>query len=339
MKAIKNCILLFIFMLGCLFAGGKAHAQRTLIEAKIDSAAILIGEQTHIHLTVVTDKGRAVQMLVPVDTIVRGVEVLDISAPDTSLIENDRIVIRQDLLITSFDSDLYSFPPFRVVDGVDTVYSKGELGLKVVTVEVDTEKPEEFYDIAGIWKPPFVLSDYYLIIYSVLIGLFLICVIGYVIERIKNKKPVIPFAKEKPKLPPHEQAIHELDRIKLQKLWQQGRNKEYYTLVTETLRKYIVERFSVYAMEMTSAEILAIIRRENEADSVYDNLKQVLLLADFVKFAKFNPLPDENELSMMNAYLFVNQTKQADFPPAGAPEDESDNNEQTTYSTLTKEET
>ena len=219
---------------------------------------------------------------------------------------------------------------------MDTIYSKGEIGLKVITVQVNAEKPEEFFDIAGVWKPPFVLADYYLIIYSVLIGLFLICVIGYVIERIKNKKPVIPFAKEKPKLPPHEQAFHELDKIKQQKLWQQGRNKEYYTSVTDTLRKYIVERFGISAMEMTSAEILSIIRRENEADSAYDSLQQVLLLADFVKFAKFSPLPDENELSMMNAYLFVNQTKQVDYSPAVMPEEESDDNEQAIHSTINK---
>ena len=106
-----------------------------------------------------------------------------------------------------------------------------------------------------------------------------------------------------------EQAIKELDEIKQQKLWQQGRSKEYYTLITDTLRKYIEERFGINAMEMTSGEILELIRKNSEAQSVYDNLRQILQLADFVKFAKMNPLPDENDLSMMNAYLFVNQTK------------------------------
>lgn len=120
---------------------------------------------------------------------------------------------------------------------------------------------------------------------------------------------MIPFKKEEPKLPPHEQAIKELDEIKQQKLWQQGRSKEYYTLITDTLRKYIEERFGINAMEMTSGEILELIRKNSEAQSVYDNLRQILQLADFVKFAKMNPLPDENDLSMMNAYLFVNQTK------------------------------
>jgi len=103
--------------------------------------------------------------------------------------------------------------------------------------------------------------------------------------------------------------MKELDEIKQQKLWQQGRNKEYYTLLTDTLRKYMVNRFGINAMEMTSGEILELIRLESEANSSYNSLKQILELADFVKFAKLHPLPDENELSLMNAYLFVNQTK------------------------------
>ena len=178
-----------------------------------------------------------------------------------------------------------------------------------------------------------------------LLALFLICVIAYLIKRIRSKKSLIPFKKEEPKLPPHEQAIKELDEIKQQKLWQQGRNKEYYTLITDTLRKYIEERFGIHAMEMTSGEILACIRMENEADSVYQNLKQILHVSDFVKFAKMHPLPDENELSLMNAYLFVNQTK-IELPAAsdtvsateGAenPADRSARGE-TNDSTITKE--
>ena len=34
-------------------------------------------------------------------------------------------------------------------------------------------------------------------------------------------------------------AMKELDEIKQQKLWQQGRNKEYYTLLTDTLHASI----------------------------------------------------------------------------------------------------
>lgn len=286
----------------------EARAQRTLIDVEIDSAAILIGEQTTLHLTVTADKDRPVSIVIPNDTLMAGVEVLNLSKADSSLIENNRLLIKQDILITSFDSSLYLLPPLKVIDGVDTVYSN-QVALKVSTIPVNTDKPEEFFDIKSVWKPPFVWADYYPIIYGILLALFLICVIAYFLKRYRERRSLIPFKKEEPKLPPHEIAIKELDSIKERKLWQQGMNKEYYTEITETLRKYIEERFSISAMEMTSDDILDLISKNTEAQSVYDNLDQILRLADFVKFAKMNPLPDENDLSMVNAYLFVNQTK------------------------------
>jgi hypothetical protein len=333
-KVVKKSFL-FLLLFHILLSEGKAWAQKTLIDVKIDSAAILIGEQTPLHLTVTTNRGKNVQIVIPGDTLTRGIEVLSISLPDSSIIENNRLLIKQDVLITSFDSSLYLLPPVKVIDGADTIYSN-QIALKVSTFPVNVDAPEEFYDIKYVWKPPFVLADYYPLIFGVLITLFLICVTGYIIQRIRNKKPLISLGKSEPSLPPHEQAIRELDRIKQQKLWQQGRNKEYYTLLTETLRKYIVDRFDINAMEMTSGEILTIIRRGNEADSVYENLKQILQLADFVKFAKMNPLPDENDLSMMNAYLFVNQTKQEVVNIPGIEEEETET-EKTNNSTLTKE--
>ncbi|WP_297905515.1 hypothetical protein [uncultured Parabacteroides sp.] len=326
MKLIKKSILFLIAAVS--LAGGKVYAQRPLIDVTIDSAAILIGEQTTLHLTVTADKDRPVQIVIPNDTLMAGVEVLNLSKADSTEIENDRLVIKQDVLITSFDSSLYLLPPLKVIDGVDTVYSN-QVALKVSTIPVNVDKPEEFSDIKTVWKPPFVWADYYPIIYGILLALFLICVIAYIVKRMRAKKSLIPFKKEEPKLPPHEQAIKELDEIKQQKLWQQGRSKEYYTLITDTLRKYIEERFGISAMEMTSGEILDLIRKNSDAQSVYDNLKQILQLADFVKFAKMHPLPDENDLSMMNAYLFVNQTKVEELV---APADNSQSSEPVTSS-------
>ena len=300
--------ILFIAIVLSFLQGTKLYAQQTLIDVSIDSAAILIGEQTVLHLTVTTDNGKNVIVPIPNDTLMTGVEVLNIAKADTTVIDNNRLLIKQDILVTSFDSSLYLLPPFKVIDQTDTIYSN-QVALKVSTIPVNIDKPDEFNDIKDTWDPPFVLADYYLLIYGVLFACFLICLIGYILKRLRNRQSIIPFKKQEPKLPPFEMAMKELDEIKQQKLWQQGRNKEYYTLLTDTLRKYMVNRFGINAMEMTSGEILELIRLDSEANSSYNSLKQILELADFVKFAKLHPLPDENELSLMNAYLFVNQTK------------------------------
>ena len=296
----------------CLLTGITAGAQQTLIDVKVDTADILIGEQTTLHVTVTTAPNRRIIIPLPGDTLMTGVEVLSVSDAD-STIADGRLVIRRDILVTSFDSSLYLLPPFVAIDGSDTIESD-QVALKVSTVPVDVDNPEQFYDIKDVWKPPFVLADYYPWIFGILTALFIICVIGYLIQRYRRHQSEVPVKSAEPELPPYEVAIRELDSIKDQKLWQQGLNKEYYTQVTDTLRRYISRRYGVNAMEKTSEEILAIIERETDERSVYDTLRQVLRLSDYVKFAKLHPLPDENDESMRNAYLFVNQTKRTEVP-------------------------
>ena len=309
LKVISVRMLLLVV---CLLAGFTAGAQQTLIDVKVDTADILVGEQTTLHVTVTTDPNRRIIIPLPSDTLMTGVEVISVSDAD-STVADGRLVIRRDILVTSFDSSLYLLPPFIAIDGADTIASN-QVALKVSTVPVDVDNPEKFYDIKDVWKPPFVLADYYPWIFGVLTALFLICVIGYLVQRYRRHRSEVPVKPAEPELPPYETAIRELDSIKDQKLWQQGLNKEYYTQVTDTLRRYISRRYGVNAMEKTSEEILAIIERESDERTVYDTLRQVLRLSDYVKFAKLHPLPDENDESMRNAYLFVNQTKRAEAP-------------------------
>lgn len=317
LKVISVRMLLLVV---CLLAGFTAGAQQTLIDVKVDTADILVGEQTTLHVTVTTDPNRRIIIPLPSDTLMTGVEVISVSDAD-STVADGRLVIRRDILVTSFDSSLYLLPPFVAIDGADTIASN-QVALKVSTVPVDVDNPEKFYDIKDVWKPPFVLADYYPWIFGVLTALFLICVIGYLVQRYRRHRSEVPVKPAEPELPPYETAIRELDSIKDQKLWQQGLNKEYYTQVTDTLRRYISRRYGVNAMEKTSEEILAIIERESDEHTVYDTLRQVLRLSDYVKFAKLHPLPDENDESMRNAYLFVNQTKRAEAlqPDGAAPE-------------------
>ena len=305
----------------CLLTGITAGAQQTLIDVKVDTADILIGQQTTLHVTVTTDPNRRIIIPLPGDTLMTGVEVLSVSDAD-STIADGRLVIRRDILVTSFDSSLYLLPPFVAIDGSDTIESD-QVALKVSTVPVDVDNPEQFYDIKDVWKPPFVLADYYPWIFGILTALFIICVIGYLVQRYRRHRSEVPVKPVEPELPPYEVAIRELDSIKDQKLWQQGLNKEYYTQVTDTLRRYISRRYGVNAMEKTSEEILAIIERETDERSVYDTLRQVLRLSDYVKFAKLHPLPDENDESMRNAYLFVNQTKRTEAPQSDEPTTET----------------
>ena len=118
----------------------------------------------------------------------------------------------------------------------------------------------------------------------------------------------------KPKLPPHVIALQELDKLKTEQLWQQDKVKDYYTRLTDIVRVYIEDRFSVPAMEQTTFEILSEFKRNgSQLDTkTYNELQEILEVADFVKFAKLTPLPDVNQNMMTFAYLFVNETTPAE---------------------------
>jgi hypothetical protein len=299
-------------------------AQKASAHATIQPTEIMIGEQALINVKIIS---------FPVydSEIVPGVEVIVMLPPDT-LIENNVMTLNFKYVVTSFDSTLYHVPFIPVFDGTDTVYSNS-FGLKVtspelsdstlsylekinsgVTDSIDFEQLQ-LHDIKPVQKAPFVWTDYLWILWLVLGIAFILALIGLVIYLILKKKRKGYVFKPPVVQPAHVRAINELDKLKAEKIWQQGREKEFYSKLTDILRHYIYEREGVNAMEMTSGEILNEVRKLQEVDSVYDNLKQILSTSDLVKFAKYKPYPDENDLSLVNAYFFVNQTREPDPIP------------------------
>ncbi|MDR0799027.1 MAG: hypothetical protein LBN18_04640 [Dysgonamonadaceae bacterium] len=305
-----------------LWTSVQIYAQPAIIKASIDSTQILIGEQTKIRLEIVTDPALSLKLPMPADSLVKGIEIIEISSVDTADLGTNRLSLKYDFLVTSFDSALYLIPPFQLIAGLDTIYSN-ELALKVATLPVDTES-RRFYDIKDVMTPRWVWTDYIWYVLIPLFGLIALGLIAYLIYWLTTQKKPVVFKKEEPALPPHVVALKALDEIKDQKLWQQGKAKLYHSEITDTLRKYMERRFSIAAMESTSGEILEQLQQTGAAGQVYEPLKQILQLADFVKFAKYQPLPGENELSLTNAYLFVNGTKQEESLP---PELSLENNE------------
>ena len=115
----------------------------------------------------------------------------------------------------------------------------------------------------------------------------------------------------KPKRPAHEIALETLKKIAEEKLWQQGLYKQYQSSVSDAIRTYIEHRFDINAMEYTTDETLSHLRNNLVPVEAKEKLRQLLQLADLVKFAKAIPVGTENELSMQQAVDFVMLTKPA----------------------------
>ena len=286
----------------------SANAQNVTVDASIDSLQLFIGQQAKIKLEVSYDANQKMRLPVFYDTIITGVEVVDIAKPDTQFLnDKKRLLITQEYTITSFDSALYYLPPFEVLVDNKPYYSKN-LALNVLSVPVDTLHPDQFFGPKGIMKPPFAWEDWELITWLALLSIPLIILIIYLIVRYNDNKPIIRTIKIEPKLPPHQLAMKEIERIKSEKSWQKGDSKAYYTELTDTIRTYIKDRFGFNALEMTSSEIIDRLLQEKD-QKLMEELKTLFQTADLVKFAKHNPMINENDMNLVNAIDFINQTK------------------------------
>ena len=102
--------------------------------------------------------------------------------------------------------------------------------------------------------------------------------------------------------------MKKIETIKANNNYRKEEPKQYYTDLTDVIRTYIKERFGFNAMEMTSAEIISRLQEEKDRESVND-LKELFTTADLVKFAKHSPLINENDMNLVTAIDFINQTK------------------------------
>ncbi|NLA24491.1 MAG: DUF4381 domain-containing protein [Bacteroidales bacterium] len=155
------------------------------------------------------------------------------------------------------------------------------------------------------WKLWSILKKHW---WWMLLSLAVILVILYFLFfRKKDIKQI--FKRIAPQEPPHIIALRELERIRDEKKWQSGKILEFYSELTETLRRYLEGRFGIYAMEMTSDEIIhAISNRSEFQENHIEIFKQILSLADSVKFANAEPLLNENDNSLKNAFILVEDT-------------------------------
>jgi hypothetical protein len=307
----KNVLLhiLFILMLG--INAVPSRGQNASAKATLDSASILIGSQTRLELTASLPYGSRVNWPMFADTLTGHVEILRKSALDTLSSDERQFTIRQNLLITSFDSGYYVIPPIRIgylLRGDTTTYytQTAPVSLSVNTIQTDQKQ-----DIRPI-KPPLKAPITFREIMTWVLLLLLIAAIAfgvyYFLKKRKKKEPLIKL-RLKPTIPPDEAALEAFETLRLKKLWQSGRVKEYYSEMTDIVREYMELRFSIRALEMTTDEIALAMRQAPVNSEARNKVLTTLTLADLVKFAKEQPLPMENDTSLNHCIDFVRETR------------------------------
>lgn len=302
-----------------LLAGEFLHAQEQMIpishpqwlevkSSTLSRDSILVGEQV-VWSTVLTMPQQQEMAFVPYTGVVQAeqapIDVVRDFVLDTISIKNGIKELEARLLLTSFDSGYYKLPLMvALTPQGDTIYLDSPF-LDVTNIQIDTAD-FVMHPIKGQMRYPITFKE---LLPWIALGLVVIAaaylLYRYIKYRRENKdffgKPVV-------KDPPHIIALRALDKLRSEKLWQNGKEKLFYTGITDTLREYIEARYKVSAMEKTSGEIMQSLQDKDIEEKYYRELDELFKTADLVKFAKYIPQVHENEEAIPVAVRFVNST-------------------------------
>lgn len=304
--------------------------QNTTFKISMDSASLLMGKQTMLHMEISEPQqnGQGI-FLVPEDTLSRFIEVAKVLPADTvkGNGSSGRLVIKKNMIIQSFDSGLYQIGPlYYLTPSGDTVKSN-PLSLKVIPVMVDSLETihgdAPVFNVESRWwdfVPDIILDNF--ILFLVLLFCIILVVAGIFLWISYRNKGRLPFvAKPKP-IPPYELAVTSLNELRDRHLWEEGREKEFYTELIDILRRYLEGRFNINAMEMTTGQILHSLQNNPEINHHKDLMKRILDTADFVKFANMRPLPSDNTAAWETSMKFVEDTKPVAIEEKDSSEDD-----------------
>ena len=271
--------LFFLFAITSFFG----FSQNPGISASIDSAQIKIGEQIIYSISVETDSTNLV--VFPEGQTFNPMEVVESLKTDTSRIQN-RFKLLKQYALTQFDSGSYTIPQQKILID-DTPFLTDSIKVEVTTVVVDTTK-QKMYPIKPAMEVPsaFEIPDWF---WWLLLGLVIIG-LGYYFFRRKKKKQ-----EAEKQLPPYERALFELQQLDKSQLLENRQTKEYYSKLTEAVRRYLEDEINLRAMESTTSELINYLEIKMEAGKLklsretIDELKTILQRADLAKFANSRP--------------------------------------------------
>ena len=265
----KNHILLVFFL--TFFCPLLAQN----ITVSTDKKKIFIGEQFHLHVAGNFKKGQTFTWII-IDSIPH-FEILEKSKIDTQQNETSTI-FSQDFTLTSWDSGKWQIPGFlprkskAIPDTIDVSFSP-----------FDPKQPyHDIKDIIEVKKPTESKWYWYFIFLAILIALFLL------FFPKENKK-------DKPGFIPDEGAYKTaLKRLKNLKAREVQDNKAFYTELIDIFRDYLQKRKNIQSFSKTTDDLAIQMDQLQLPREKYQELVQTLRLGDLVKFAQFQPMPEEN---------------------------------------------
>lgn len=274
----KKSLVSKVAGIGILFLVGLNLAYAQEVKSTIDRDTIKIGEQITYKVEVETDQKDRV--VFPSGQSFLPLEVIDSLAVDTFLTKN-RVRLTREYPLTQFDSGSYTIPKQTIIVNEKGFYTD-TFEIRVNDVVVDTTK-QQLFPI----KPPLDIRKAMSMATWLwwILGLVILGILVYLFLRARKK--II----EKKKLSPLEKALESLNELDESAALEQQNIKEFYTVLSDALKRYVDEKIDDRAMESTTAEFIDLLRNYKKKKQLYlkgnviDGLEAILKRADLVKFA------------------------------------------------------
>ena len=260
---------------------GMSYSVNAQLTSSVDTTSIRIGEEIRYAVEVIVDSTDLV--LFPEGQSFLPLEMIESYKVDTTY-EQAKYRLIKKYGLTQFDSGSYTIPPQKIVIN-DKVFSTDSVKIEVADVPVDTtqQKMFEIKPAIEVGSPPF---NFMKLLYW-LLPLVLLGGIGWYLFRRKKKREA-----EEEQLPPYEEALASLKQLDSSNLLSANRSKDYYSQLTEIVKRYLDREIDDTALESTSDELIERLQLHKDAGNfefdaeTISKLDAILKRADLVKFAK-----------------------------------------------------
>jgi hypothetical protein len=285
-------------------------------EADYSVDSLKIGEQFILNLTFTSKKSEKDSLVWPQfdNFLTNDIEIVQKSEVKKVVLDTatQTFQYKQNFALTSFSVGGNPIPSIEIIYD-DSIYTTQPYQIMVSTVAVDTSKG--IYDIKPIYEVDYKLTnqlnDWFNENWHWLVIILLLVVIIFLVYKFR-KRPTETTIVAVPKIPAHISALNVLRALAQSKAWESDDKKAYYSSVTDTVRKYLEERFDIQAMEETTVEIIKDLKYSDILSKDKFFLQEILKQADMVKFAKFKPDNQDGQVVLEKSIEFVERTKSDD---------------------------
>ncbi len=307
----RRDLSMYISLLGVLtlIVNLGVRAQEPIAERRISKDSVEVGDSILLTFKVQTRKGAEIYLPELTDTIGGGFEIYSPPYLDTLQYNDSGYVAEWHLPIVTYDTGWRVVPdlPLLVMyNGRSDTLTTGVTLIHVSFVPLD----ESLGELAPL-RDPLAQRITFRELFPWLLGGLGIVLVGLgVYLWLRYRKRGIPFFAATPKdnRPPEEIALSILQTLTMQEVWRREGMKVYYTGITDALRGYLEAIWRMRTLEETTAEIVRALEDISACSLQHRReIQELLERADFVKFARYEPLETEARSDGMLAIRLVEE--------------------------------